>query len=596
MSNINSNFNVDDFLDHNETKQLSKDFAALFSQFYGNEHLHGGDIIKGTVVDIDEHVIVSVGLKSYAYLPKQQFKNMQGELNIQTGDQIDVFLEQVENGYGETLVSYEKAKRVEAWLKLEEAFKNEQILIGTVCERVKGGFIVDLNTIRAFLPGSQLETHSIRHVQLEGQKLALKIIKMDKNRNNIVVSRKAVVESENSLEREKLLDSLFENKEMKGIVKNLTPYGAFINLGGVIDGLLHVTDMSWKRIKHPSDLLKVGDEISVKVLKFDKEKQRVSLGMKQLEEDPWLSIVKSHPVGTQLQGEVMKVMDYGCFVSIEETVEGLVHMSEMDWTNKNVHPSKVVQVGQIIEVKVLSIDEERRRISLGIKQCKENPWEYFGQEHEVGERVKGKIRSTTDFGIFVGLESLGKRIDGLVHLSDISWRSTADEKDLSGYHKDDEIEAVILSIDVERERISLGIKQLEENPYSHFMSKHLRGDIVDGVVIFSKPRKVILSLEGDDSVRGVLKISELNRRGITDPVKTYTAGEALKVKIVAFDSKNNIVNVLFEDGELYERKEKISKQDLSTKAVNTERSSLGNLIKEQLSVEDIDKKDDSKVS
>ncbi len=571
MSNMN--FNASELLNTDKTRELSEEFSSLFGEIYGSTRLHSGDIIKGTVVSIDDHVVLSVGLKSYAYLPKQQFKDMHGELEVAIGEQVDVCLEAVENGYGETRVSREKAKYAEAWIKLEEAYKEGTTLTGVICDRVKGGFTVEISSVKTFLPGSQLDVRPMRNLNLEGNTIEVKVIKIDKKRNNVVVSRKALIELENSAEREKLLASLEEGQEIKGIVKNLTNYGAFIDLGG-IDGLLHVTDISWKRIKYPNEVLKLDQEVLVKILKFDKEKQRVSLGIKQLDEDPWLSVIKRYPAGSRLQGKVTNLTDYGCFVEIEEGVEGLVHVSEMDWTNKNAHPSKIVQVGNLVDVEVLAIDKERRRISLGIKQCKENPWDDFLAKNKIGAKVKAPVRSITDFGIFVGLEG---GIDGLIHLSDISWNQS-NEKILQQYEKGDEIEAVILKIESDRERISLGIKQLSENPCETYMNAHEPGDVVDSTVETVKQRKLTVTLA--DGVIGILKSFELNRKKIKDATEIYQPDQPLKVKLMGFGQRNNVINVLFEDSKLQEKR--IAKKDLSTVDIPVEQGSLGGLIKEQL--------------
>ncbi|MGL5487780.1 MAG: 30S ribosomal protein S1, partial [Shewanella sp.] len=454
---------------------MTESFADLFEQSLQTLEFRPGSIVRGTVVAIENGmVLVDAGLKSESPIPAEQFKNAQGVLEIAVGDEVDVALDSVEDGFGETQLSREKAKRHEAWIVLEKAYEDAETVIGIINGKVKGGFTVELNGIRAFLPGSLVDVRPVRDTaHLEYKELEFKVIKLDQKRNNVVVSRRAVIESESSAERDALLENLQEGQAVKGIVKNLTDYGAFVDLGGV-DGLLHITDMAWKRVKHPSEIVNVGDEINVKVLKYDRERTRVSLGLKQLGEDPWLEISKRYPENTKLTGRVTNLTDYGCFVEIEEGVEGLVHVSEMDWTNKNIHPSKVVNLGDEVEVLVLDIDEERRRISLGLKQCKTNPWDDFATRYNKGDKVSGKIKSITDFGIFIGLDG---GIDGLVHLSDISWNGTGEDA-VSEYKKGDEIHAVVLSVDPERERISLGVKQTEDDPFNAYLADKKKGTIV----------------------------------------------------------------------------------------------------------------------
>src|SRR5471030_3503285 len=456
---------------------LSESFAELFEESLKTLNLQAGSIITGIIVDIDYQarwVTVQAGLKSEALIPREQFYNDAGGLTINVGDEVHVALDSVEDGFGETKLSREKAKRAECWIVLEAAFAAEEVVKGVINGKVKGGFTVDVNGIRAFLPGSLVDVRPVRDTtHLEGKELEFKVIKLDQKRNNVVVSRRSVLEAENSAEREALLESLQEGQQVKGIVKNLTDYGAFVDLGGV-DGLLHITDMAWKRIKHPSEIFNVGDEIDVKVLKYDRERNRVSLGLKQLGEDPWVAIKARYPESTRVTARVTNLTDYGCFAELEEGVEGLVHVSEMDWTNKNIHPSKVVQVGDEVEVMILEIDEERRRISLGMKQCMPNPWDDFAREFKKGDRVKGQIKSITDFGVFICLPGA---IDGLVHLSDLSW-SAAGEEAVRNYKKGDEVEAVVLAIDTERERISLGIKQMEGDPFSNFVATHEKNSVV----------------------------------------------------------------------------------------------------------------------
>ena len=517
---------------------MTESFAQLFEESLQNIETRPGSIVRGTVVAIDKDVVlVDAGLKSESAIPVEQFKNAQGELEIQVGDEIDVALDAVEDGFGETILSREKAKRHEAWLMLEKAYEEAETVTGVINGKVKGGFTVELNGIRAFLPGSLVDVRPVRDTtHLEGKELEFKVIKLDQKRNNVVVSRRAVIESENSAERDQLLENLQEGMEVKGIVKNLTDYGAFVDLGGV-DGLLHITDMAWKRVKHPSEIVNVGDEITVKVLKFDRERTRVSLGLKQLGEDPWVAIAKRYPEGTKLTGRVTNLTDYGCFVEIEEGVEGLVHVSEMDWTNKNIHPSKVVNVGDVVEVMVLDIDEERRRISLGLKQCKANPWQQFAETHNKGDRVEGKIKSITDFGIFIGLDG---GIDGLVHLSDISW-NVAGEEAVREYKKGDEIAAVVLQVDAERERISLGVKQLAEDPFNNYLAATKKGAIVTGKVIAvdAKGATVELTL----GVEGYLRASEASRDRVEDATLVLNVGDDVEAKYTGVDRKNRVINL-----------------------------------------------------
>ncbi|MGA1109609.1 MAG: 30S ribosomal protein S1, partial [Pseudomonadales bacterium] len=470
---------------------MSESFAELFEESLKTVELKAGSIITGVVVDIDsEWVTVHAGLKSEGVIPRAQFLDESGELEIEIGATVKVAMETVDDGFGETRLSREKARRNESWEMLDKVYADGETVKGLISGRVKGGFTVEIKDIRAFLPGSLVDVRPLRdNEQLEGQVLDFKVIKLDQKRNNVVVSRRSVLESENSEEREKLLKNLQEGHELKGIVKNLTDYGAFVDLGG-IDGLLHITDMAWKRIKHPSEIVAVGDEIDVKVLKFDRERNRVSLGLKQLGEDPWLAITRRYPEGTRTMAKVTNLTDYGCFAELEEGVEGLVHVSEMDWTNRNIHPSKVVQVGDEVEVMVLDIDEDRRRISLGIKQCKGNPWEEFAALHGKGDRIKGYIKSITDFGIFIGLDG---EIDGLVHLSDISWNEPG-EQAVRNFTKGDEIETVVLAIDPERERISLGLKQLESDPFSDYVAQNEKGTVVTGTVKEVDARQAVLTL------------------------------------------------------------------------------------------------------
>ena len=517
---------------------MTESFAQLFEESLKEIETRPGSIVRGVVVAIDKDVVlVDAGLKSESAIPAEQFKNAQGELEIQVGDEVDVALDAVEDGFGETLLSREKAKRHEAWITLEKAYEDAATVTGVINGKVKGGFTVELNGIRAFLPGSLVDVRPVRDtLHLEGKELEFKVIKLDQKRNNVVVSRRAVIESENSAERDQLLENLQEGMEVKGIVKNLTDYGAFVDLGGV-DGLLHITDMAWKRVKHPSEIVNVGDEITVKVLKFDRERTRVSLGLKQLGEDPWVAIAKRYPEGTKLTGRVTNLTDYGCFVEIEEGVEGLVHVSEMDWTNKNIHPSKVVNVGDVVEVMVLDIDEERRRISLGLKQCKSNPWQQFAETHNKGDRVEGKIKSITDFGIFIGLDG---GIDGLVHLSDISW-NVAGEEAVREYKKGDEIAAVVLQVDAERERISLGVKQLAEDPFNNWVALNKKGAIVNGKVTAVDAKGATVELA--DGVEGYLRASEASRDRVEDATLVLSVGDEVEAKFTGVDRKNRVVSL-----------------------------------------------------
>lgn len=532
---------------------MTESFAQLFEESLKTIETRPGSIVRGIVVSFDKDVVlVDAGLKSESAIPAEQFKNAAGELEIQVGDEVDVALDAVEDGFGETLLSREKAKRHEAWITLEKAYEDAETVTGVINGKVKGGFTVELNGIRAFLPGSLVDVRPVRDtLHLEGKELEFKVIKLDQKRNNVVVSRRAVIESENSAERDQLLENLQEGMEVKGIVKNLTDYGAFVDLGGV-DGLLHITDMAWKRVKHPSEIVNVGDEITVKVLKFDRERTRVSLGLKQLGEDPWVAIAKRYPEGTRLTGRVTNLTDYGCFVEIEEGVEGLVHVSEMDWTNKNIHPSKVVNVGDVVEVMVLDIDEERRRISLGLKQCKSNPWQQFAETHNKGDRVEGKIKSITDFGIFIGLDG---GIDGLVHLSDISWNATGEEA-VREYKKGDEIAAVVLQVDAERERISLGVKQLAEDPFNNYITLNKKGAIVNGKVTAVDAKGATVELA--DGVEGYLRASEASLDRIEDATLVLSVGDDVEAKFTGVDRKNRVVSLSVRAKDQADEKEAIN--------------------------------------
>ncbi len=556
-------------------KPMTESFAELFEQSIAAQSLKPGTIITGTVVEIrDDSVVVNAGLKSEGIVPIYQFRSLDGELEVAVGDSVEVSLEAVEDGYGETRLSREKAKRAMVWDKLESVFENEDIVQGKISGKVKGGFTVDINDIRAFLPGSLVDVRPVRDpAYLEGKDLDFKIIKLDRKRNNVVVSRRAVVELEFSAEREQLLERLEEGVIVKGVVKNLTDYGAFIDLGG-IDGLLHITDMAWKRVRHPSEVVNVGDELDVRVLRFDRDRNRVSLGLKQLGDDPWSDLSRRYPVGARLFGTVSNITDYGCFVEIEDGVEGLVHVSEMDWTNKNVNPAKVVQTSDEVEVMVLEIDEERRRISLGMKQCAANPWEAFAAAHNKGDRVTGAIKSITDFGIFIGLDG---GIDGLVHLSDISWLTTSDES-VRNFNKGEEVEAVVLAVDPERERISLGLKQLDQDPFATFMAEHPRGSQVKGTVRKVDARGAIIELA--DGVEGYLRASDIKKERVEDATRELAVGDEIEAKFISLDRKNRSVALsirALEDAELAEALEEYHEQNASSGT-----TSLGELLKEQL--------------
>ena len=555
-----------------------ENFAELFEESLQELDMKPGSIVTGTVVDIDsDWVTVIAGLKSEAIIPRSQFLNDKGELEVAVGDETLVALDAVEDGFGETKLSREKAKRAEAWKELEKAFEENAVVKGVINGKVKGGFTVELFNIRAFLPGSLVDIRPVRDtLHLEGKELDFKLIKLDAKRNNVVVSRRAVLEAANSQEREELLANLQEGQSVKGIVKNLTDYGAFVDLGGV-DGLLHITDMAWKRIKHPSEIVAVGDEIDVKVLKFDRERNRVSLGLKQLGEDPWVEIKARYPENAIVTAKVTNLTDYGCFAELEEGVEGLVHVSEMDWTNKNVHPSKVVQVGDDVQVMVLDIDEERRRISLGIKQCTMNPWEEFGTKFEKGAKISGKIKSITDFGIFIGLDG---GIDGLVHLSDISWNDTGEEA-VRAYKKGDELETVILSIDPERERISLGVKQLDSDPFAEYASENDKGTLVTGKVTSVDAKAAIVEIA--EGVEATLKASEISREKVEDARNVLKEGDEVEAVISNVDRKNRVINLSIKAKDAVADKQAIAEQRAKSEADVKGPTTIGDLIKEQLS-------------
>ena len=555
---------------------MSDSFAALFEQSLNEIDMTPGAIVTGTIIDIDaDWVTVHAGLKSEGVIPKSQFVDDQGNLNLEIGDEVKVALETVEDGFGETRLSREKAKRAESWMELEEAYERSEVVTGLINGKVKGGFTVDVNNIRAFLPGSLVDVRPIKDtLHLEGQELEFKLIKLDKKRNNVVVSRRAVLETVSTEERDALLEKLQEGMSVKGIVKNLTDYGAFVDLGGV-DGLLHITDMAWKRIKHPNEIVNVGDEIDVKVLKYDKDRNRVSLGLKQLGEDPWQAIKQRYPENSQVKAVVTNLTDYGCFAELETGVEGLVHVSEMDWTNKNIHPSKVVQLGDEVDVMILDIDEERRRISLGIKQCHQNPWDGFAERFQKGDRISGSIKSITDFGIFIGLDG---NIDGLVHLSDISWEESGEDA-VRNYTKGDELETVILSIDPERERISLGIKQLEDDPFMDYVSVNEKGSIVKGKITAVDVKSATVELQ--DRVEGFLRSSEVSRDKVEDIRTVLKEDEEIDVKIVNIDHKTRIISLSIKAIEIDDEKAAIrdhKKQGNSEVSPGT----IGDLIKAEL--------------
>jgi len=560
-----------------EFNNMSISFKELFEQSFSGINFYPGAVIPATVIQIDEdYVTLNAGLKSEGIVAIEEFYDKNGELEISVGDVVEVSLDALEDGNGETLLSREKAKRQESWRRLLKSHENNETVVGLISGKVKGGFTVEIGTIRAFLPGSLVDVRPVRDSSyIEGKELEFKVIKMDAKRNNIVVSRRAVVEEENSADRVALLESLHEGQELMGVVKNLTDYGAFIDLGG-IDGLLHITDISWKRVKHPNELLSVGQEIKVKVLSFDSDRNRVSLGMKQLGNDPWVDLVDRYPVGHRLSGKVTNITDYGCFVEIEEGVEGLVHMSEMDWTNKNIHPSKVVSLGDVVNVMILEIDADRRRISLGMKQCVINPWQHFSQEHQKGEKVVGKIRSITDFGIFIGLDG---EIDGLVHLSDISW-SVPGEEAVKHFKKGQEVEAVILAIDADRERISLGIKQLEGDLFTSFVDKHAKGTIVTGKVIAVEPKTVTVELSQD--ILGTIRATELSDEKVEDANNLVKVGDEISAKITNVDRKSRLITLSVKAKDAQEQAEVIKKYGRANEAATT----LGDLFKEKIASKD----------
>ena len=555
----------------------AESFAALFEESLSRKEMRIGEVITAEVVRIDDNfVVVNAGLKSESYIPREEFMTDDGVMDAKVGDFISVAIESLENGFGETRLSRDKAKRLASWLDLEDALEKGRIVQGMVNGKVKGGLTVMVNGIRAFLPGSLVDIRPVKDTTpYENKAMDFKVIKLDRKRNNVVVSRRAVLEVTQGAERQKLLENLQEGAVVKGIVKNITDYGAFVDLGG-IDGLLHITDLAWRRVKHPSEVLTVGDEVQAKVLKFDQEKNRVSLGMKQLGEDPWVGLGRRYPTGTRLFGKVSNLTDYGAFVEIETGIEGLVHVSEMDWTNKNVHPSKVVQLGDEVEVMVLEIDEDRRRISLGMKQCMPNPWEEFAMNHKKGEKVRGQIKSITDFGIFVGLTG---SIDGLVHLSDLSW-SLPGEEAVRNYKKGDEVEAVVLAIDVERERISLGVKQMEGDPFTNFVSANDKNSIVQGTVKSIDAKGAVIQLMGD--VEGYLRASEVSRDRVEDIRTHLKEGDSVTAMIINIDHKNRSINLSIKAKDVAEESAAMQKMSTDSKSASTGTTNLGALLKAKL--------------
>jgi len=556
---------------------MSENFAEMFEQSITQMNMRVGEIITGEVVDINRDVVVvNAGLKSEGVIPIEQFYDESGELDVNIGDVVEVALDSFEDGYGESRLSREKAKRARAWTRLEQAQEADEIVTGRFTGKVKGGFTVDIGEIRAFLPGSLVDVRPVRDTAyLEEKELEFKIIKLDQKRNNVVVSRRAVVEREFSEEREKLLETLKEGERVRGIVKNLTDYGAFLDLGG-IDGLLHITDMAWKRVKHPSEVVEIGQEIDVVVLKFDRDKNRVSLGLKQMGDDPWANIMRRYPEGQRLYGQVSNITDYGCFVEIEDGVEGLVHVSEMDWTNKNVNPNKVVTLGDEVEVVILEIDEERRRISLGMKQCKANPWDEFGTTNNKGDVISGKIKSITDFGIFIGLDG---NIDGLIHLTDLSWNKTGEEA-VRDYQKGQEVDAMVLSIDPERERISLGIKQIEKDPFASYISEKPKGSIVSGTVISVDAKAAVVDL--GDGIEGLLRASEMAKDRVEDARSFLNEGDQIEAKITGMDRKGRSIYLSIKAKDTDEEQEALKDYSSASADSTGTTTSFGELLKEKM--------------
>lgn len=558
----------------NTTTKPTESFADLFAESLAKQEMKQGEVIPAEVVRVDyNYVVVNAGLKSESFIPIEEFKNDRGEVDVKVGDFVSVAIESLENGYGDTVLSRDKAKRLAAWMNLEKALETGELVTGTVTGKVKGGLAVMTNGIRAFLPGSLVDTRPVKDTTpYEGKTMEFKVIKLDRKRNNVVLSRRAVVEASMGEERAKLLETLKEGAIVKGIVKNITDYGAFVDLGG-IDGLLHITDLAWRRVRHPSEVLEQGQEITAKVLKFDQEKNRVSLGIKQLGEDPWIGISRRYPQGTRLFGKVTNITDYGAFVEIEAGIEGLVHVSEMDWTNKNVDPKKVVQLGEEVEVMVLEIDEERRRISLGMKQCKPNPWEEFAATHQKGDTVKGQIKSITDFGVFIGLEG---GIDGLVHLSDLSWTEPGEEA-VRKYKKGEELEAVVLSIDVERERISLGVKQMSGDPFNNFCSTHEKGSVVTGKVKSVEAKGAVIDLGND--TEGYLRASEIGPDRVEDARNVLKEGDEVTAAITNIDRKARSIQLSIRAKDQAETREAMAKMEEDAQAGTT---NLGALLRAKL--------------
>ena len=558
------------------SKEIKENFAALFEESLTRKEMRTGEVITAEVVRVDaNYVVVNAGLKSESFIAIDEFKSDKGEVEVKPGDFVSVAIEALEDGYGETRLSRDKAKSLAAWIDLEKALEAGTLVKGMISGKVKGGLTVMTNGIRAFLPGSLVDIRPVKDTTpYEGKEMEFKVIKLDRKRNNVVVSRRAVLEASQGAEREALLANLQEGATVKGIVKNITDYGAFVDLGG-IDGLLHITDLAWRRVKHPSEVLAVGDEVTAKVLKFDTEKNRVSLGLKQLGEDPWVGLSRRYPTGTRLFGKVTNLTDYGAFVEVEQGIEGLVHVSEMDWTNKNVHPSKVVALGDEVEVMILEIDEERRRISLGMKQCMPNPWEEFSMNFKKGDKVKGQIKSITDFGIFIGLPG---GIDGLVHLSDLSW-SLPGEEAVRNFKKGEEVEAQVLSIDVERERISLGIKQLEGDPFNNFVASHEKGKLVAGTVKSVDAKGAVINLAGD--IEGYLRASEISRDRVEDARNHLKEGDSITAMVINIDRKNRTINLSIKQKELSEENEAVAKLQ-SESAASTGSTNLGALLKAKL--------------
>ena len=555
-------------------------FAALFEESLSRQEMRVGEVITAEVVSVDPNVvIVNAGLKSESTIATEEFKNDRGDIEVKPGDFVSVAIEALEDGFGATKLSRDKAKKLAAWTSLDDALANGTIIKGVVSGKVKGGLTVMVNGIRAFLPGSLVDLRPVKDTShFEGKELEFKVIKLDRKRNNVVVSRRAVMEETAGVERQQLLETLKEGAIVKGVVKNITDYGAFVDLGG-IDGLLHITDLAWRRVKHPTEVLSVGDEVTAKILKFDAEKNRVSLGLKQLGEDPWIGISRRYPQGTRLFGKVTNITDYGAFVEIESGIEGLVHVSEMDWTNKNVHPAKVVSLGDEVEVMILEIDEDRRRISLGMKQCMPNPWEEFAMNHKKGDKVKGVIKSITDFGVFIGLPG---NIDGLVHLSDLSWQTSGEEA-VKSLKKGDEVETVVLSIDVERERISLGIKQLEGDPFGNYVASHDKGNVVKGTVKSIESKGAVIELEKD--VEGYLRASEIARDRVEDVSKHLSEGQAIEAVIINIDRKSRSIQLSIKQKDAAEEAAALQKHAAESSA-SAGTTNLGALLKAKLGGKD----------